>query len=72
MSRDWLIVVVNFVMLWLLQIFVCDTVYLGIYFNIQIYLMFILFLPADFSKSLVIFLSALMGLCVDLMSGDLG
>jgi hypothetical protein len=31
-----------------------------------------LFLPADFSKSLALFLSALMGLCVDLMSGDLG
>jgi hypothetical protein len=34
--------------------------------------MFILFLPAYFSKALVLLLSALTGFCIDLMSGDLG
>jgi hypothetical protein len=34
--------------------------------------MFILFLPANFSGLLVLLLSALMGFCVDLLSGDLG
>jgi rod shape-determining protein MreD len=34
--------------------------------------MFILFLPVNFSKSLVLFLSALMGFCIDLFSGELG
>jgi hypothetical protein len=34
--------------------------------------MFILFLPAGFSGSTVIFWSALMGISVDLLSGDLG
>ncbi|MDR1594126.1 MAG: hypothetical protein LBS43_06525 [Prevotellaceae bacterium] len=72
MSRDWLIVGVNFVVLLLLQIFVCNTIYLGIYLNIQIYLMFILFLPAGLSSLPVLLLSALMGFCVDLLSGDLG
>jgi rod shape-determining protein MreD len=72
MNRDWLIVGMNFIILWLLQIFICNTMYLGIYLNIQIYLIFILFLPANSPKLLVLFLSALMGFCVDLMSGDLG
>ncbi|MDR0724409.1 MAG: rod shape-determining protein MreD [Prevotellaceae bacterium] len=72
MSRDWLMVGVNFAVLLLLQVFVCNAVYLGIYLNIQIYLMFILFLPANFSRLLVLFLSAIMGLSVDLLSGDLG
>jgi hypothetical protein len=34
--------------------------------------MFILFLPVHFSSLLVLLLSALMGFCVDLLSGDLG
>ncbi|MDR1129574.1 MAG: rod shape-determining protein MreD [Prevotellaceae bacterium] len=72
MNREGLTVGVNFVVLWLLQIFVCNAVYLGIYLNVQIYLMFILFLPANYSKSLVLLLSALMGFCIDLFSGELG
>ncbi|MDR1338479.1 MAG: rod shape-determining protein MreD [Prevotellaceae bacterium] len=72
MNRNWLTVGVNFVILLFLQIFVCNAVYLGIYLNVQIYLMFILFLPVNFSKSLVLFLSALMGFCIDLFSGELG
>jgi rod shape-determining protein MreD len=72
MNRDWLIVGVNFVVLLLLQVFICNTIYLGIYLNIQIYLMFILFLPVSLSGLSVLLLSALMGFCVDLLSGDLG
>jgi hypothetical protein len=34
--------------------------------------MFILFLPANFSSLPVLLLSALMGFCVDLLSGDIG
>jgi hypothetical protein len=34
--------------------------------------MFILFLPVHLSSLLVLLLSALMGFCVDLLSGDLG
>jgi rod shape-determining protein MreD len=72
MSRDWLVVGMNFVVLLLLQVFVCNAMYLGIYINVQIYLMFILFLPVNFSGLLVLMLSALMGFCVDLLSGDIG
>jgi rod shape-determining protein MreD len=72
MSREWLLVGVNFVVLLLLQVFVCNAAYLGIYLNIQIYVMFILFLPVNFSNLLVLLLSALMGFWVDLLSGDLG
>jgi rod shape-determining protein MreD len=72
MSRDWLAVGINFVVLLLLQVFVCNAIYLGIYLNIQIYLMFILFLPANFSRLLVLLLSTLMGFSMDLLSGDLG
>jgi rod shape-determining protein MreD len=72
MSREWLTVGVSFVVLLLLQVFVCNAIYLGLYLNIQIYLMFILFLPVNFSSLLVLLLSALMGLCIDLLSGDLG
>lgn len=73
MNRDWIIIAINFVVLLLLQIFVFNTIYLGIYLNIQIYLMFILFLPANLSGLSVLLLSALMGISVDLFSsGDLG
>jgi rod shape-determining protein MreD len=72
MGRDWLIVGVNFVVLLLLQVFVCNAIYLGIYFNVQIYLMFILFMPVNFSSLPVLLLSAFMGFCTDLLSGDLG
>jgi len=72
MNRELLMVGVNFVVLLLLQIFLCNTIYLGVYLNIQIYLIFILFLPVSFSGTTVLLLSALMGISVDLLSGDLG
>ncbi|MDR2286097.1 MAG: hypothetical protein LBE04_01265 [Prevotellaceae bacterium] len=72
MNRDWLTVGVNFVVLLLLQVFICNSIYLGIYLNIQIYLMFILFIPVSLSGLSVLLLSALMGFCIDLLSGDLG
>ncbi|MDR1887711.1 MAG: rod shape-determining protein MreD, partial [Prevotellaceae bacterium] len=72
MNREQLAVVVNFVILLALQIFVCNALYLGIYFNVLIYPMFILFMPVHYSKSVVLFLSALTGFSVDLLSGDLG
>ena len=73
MNRDWIFIGINFVVLLLLQIFVFNTIYLGIYLNIQIYIMFILFLPANLSGLAVMLLSALMGFSIDLFSsGDLG
>jgi rod shape-determining protein MreD len=72
MNREGLVIGINFVILLLLQVFVCNSIYLGIYLNIQIYLMFILFLPINLSGLPVLFLSAFMGLCIDILSGDLG
>ncbi|MDR0560284.1 MAG: rod shape-determining protein MreD [Prevotellaceae bacterium] len=72
MNRDWLITGLNFTVLLFLQVFIFDAIYIGIYFNLQIYLMFILFLPISFQNLAVLFLSAVTGLAVDIFSGTLG
>jgi hypothetical protein len=72
MAGNWIKIWTNFAILWLLQVFVCDAAYFGIYLSVQIYVMFILFLPIFLSKTLTLLLSTMMGLFVDLMSGDIG
>ena len=72
MNRDWLIMGQNFVLLLLLQIVVFDAIHVGIYLNLQVYLAFILFMTPTLSGLATLFLSALMGLSVDLLSGTQG
>jgi rod shape-determining protein MreD len=73
MNRIGLLTYWSFVILLFLQVFIFNSIYLGIYVNLQIYLMFILFMPATFTPLVVLFLSTAMGFAVDLFSsGDLG
>ena len=73
MNRESVSIAINFAVLLLLQVFVFNAIYLGVYINMMIYLVFILFLPTNLSRLSVLLLSALMGFSVDLLSaGDLG
>ena len=56
-------------MLVLLQIFLIDNIYLGIYFHPFIYTAFIIILPLDMKHIWVMLLSMLMGLTIDLLTG---
>ena len=64
--------ILRFVFLILLQILVLNNVYLGQYVTPYIYIMFILMLPVDTNKILLIFLSFLAGLTIDIFSNTLG
>lgn len=64
--------ILRFVFLMLLQIFVLNNVYLGQYVTPYVYVMFILMLPVDTNKILLIALSFVAGLTVDIFSNTLG
>ena len=63
---------VAFVVLVLLQIFLIDNIYLGIYFHPFIYTAFIIILPLDMKHIWVMLLATLMGLVIDLLTGAAG
>lgn len=63
---------VAFVVLVLLQIFLIDNIYLGIYFHPFIYTAFIIILPLDMKHIWVMLLATLMGLTIDLLTGTGG
>lgn len=55
-----------------LQVLVLNHVYLGIEVSPVVYILFILMLPTNCNKLLMIFLAFLAGLCVDIFSNTLG
>ena len=63
---------VAFVVLVLLQIFLIDNIYLGIYFHPFIYTAFIIILPLDLKHIWVMLLATLMGFTIDLLTGSGG
>jgi rod shape-determining protein MreD len=64
--------IIRFFFLVLVQIFIVDKVQLNIYINPYVYILFILLLPVDIPKWVLISLAFLTGLCIDFFSGVLG
>lgn len=64
--------IIRFVFLVFLQVFIIDKVQLSVYFNPYIYILFILLLPVDISRWLLLVLAFITGLSIDFFSGILG
>lgn len=62
----------RFIMLVLVQVLVLNSVNLEGYINPYIYVLFVLLLPIDISKSQLLFLSFLLGLTIDFFGNTLG
>lgn len=61
-----------FITLVLLQVFLFDNIALSVYFHPLIYIAFIIILPLDMRPVWVLLLSALLGLTVDMATGQAG
>lgn len=61
-----------FLTLVLLQVFLFDNIALSVYFHPLIYIAFIIILPLDMRPVWVLLLSALMGLTIDVATGQAG
>ena len=72
MSRQFFRNLIRFLSLVLLQVFILNEIKLGGYINPYIYVMFILLLPVDISKSLLLFLAFILGLTIDFFGNTLG
>ncbi len=64
--------IIRFVLLMLLQVLVLDTVQFGGYVIPYVYLLFILLLPFDTNKSLLLLLAFFTGLSIDFFENTLG
>lgn len=71
-NDDVLLTIGRFFALVLLQVFVFNHINLGGYINPYIYLLFILLYPLNGNKTLLIFLSFLLGLSIDIFSDSGG
>lgn len=71
-SNDIFINIVRFITLVFIQVLLLNNINLGGYINPFIYIYFILLFPLDGNKSLLIFLSFLLGLSVDLFEDSGG
>ena len=61
-----------FVFLLLVQTLILDQVSVSVYVNAFVYILFVMMLPIDTNKYVVLLLGLLMGLCVDLFNSTLG
>lgn len=64
--------IVRFVFLVLIQVFVFNNMNIGGYLNPYIYVLFILLLPINISKSLLLILAFVLGLTIDYFGNTLG
>lgn len=64
--------IIRFIVLIFLQISVMNNIYLGGYANLFVYILFVLMLPTNINKVLLLFLSFMSGLVVDIFSCSLG
>ena len=64
--------ILRFVLLIAFQVLVLNNVYLGVGVVPVVYILFILMLPTNTNKLLLLFLAFLSGLCVDIFSNTLG
>lgn len=70
MNKETLMLTMNFIVLILLQTFLFNRVYVGVYFSLQLYMMAIIFLPAKLPGITVMFLAAITGITTDLLSSS--
>lgn len=71
-SSDIFINLVRFVVLVFLQVLLLNNINLAGYLNPYLYIFFILMFPLDGNKGLLIFLSFLLGLCIDIFEDSGG
>ena len=72
MNKQLFINIVRFITLVLLQALIFNKINLGGYLNPYVYVMFILLLPFETPKWLLLFSAFFLGLSVDLFSGTIG
>lgn len=64
--------ILYFIVLLLVQTLILDQICVSVYVNAFVYILFIMMLPIETNKYLVLLLGLLMGLCVDLFGSTLG
>lgn len=64
--------IIHFIVLVLLQVLILNNIQISNYFNPFIYILFILILPIDLNKSLLLLLGFIMGITIDIFSDTLG
>lgn len=72
MTRDTLLISFQFILLLLVQVLVCNHIYLFDYINPYIYILFLFIHPLRKERGYFIFVSFLLGLCVDIFSNSGG
>ncbi|MBQ9254196.1 MAG: hypothetical protein IJ180_05410 [Bacteroidales bacterium] len=72
MIRDIVISVIQFIVLVFFQVFILDNIALWGFVNPMIYVWFIILLPYGSARWLTLVASFLIGICVDIFSGDIG
>lgn len=61
-----------FIISFLFQVLIFDKAYFYGYFNVYVYILFILLLPVDLNKNIVLLLGFLLGITVDVFNSTLG
>jgi len=72
MSSQFFRNIIRFLLLVLVQVLVLNEIKLGGYINPYIYVLFIILLPVDISKSLLLTLAFILGLTIDFFGNTLG
>jgi len=72
MSRQGFKNIVRFIILVLVQVLILNNLNLGGYINPYLYILFILLLPVDISKSQLLLLAFLIGITIDFFGNTLG
>lgn len=72
MNKDLFINIIRFVFLVLLQVFVLNNIHFGGFLNPYLYVLFILLLPLDTPKWLLLLLAFLLGFFVDIFMHTIG
>ncbi|MDH8702376.1 rod shape-determining protein MreD [Dysgonomonadaceae bacterium PH5-43] len=72
MKVTWLRLLLMFFLLVFLQVWICDRIHILGYATPYIYIYFLIKLPIDTNKNLVLFLSFIMGMVIDLFNYSLG
>jgi rod shape-determining protein MreD len=72
MIRDIILSIIQFILLVLVQVFLLDHINLFGYINPMLYIWFIIMLPNNTPKWLVLISSFLLGICIDTFSADIG
>jgi rod shape-determining protein MreD len=72
MIRTWLNIIIGFIVFVLLQVLILNNIHLFGIVTPFLYIYLILKLPVDFGRSIVIFISFLLGLVIDIFSNTFG